>query len=112
MTQRVTLTDRARADLAEIAENVHDAAGPITGERVVHAFRSAFMVLARQPRAGHRRDDLSYDPLVLFWPVHAWLIAYVQHADHVVVLAVVHGARNPGTIRESLAETYPPAAED
>ena len=112
MTERVTLTVRARDDLNEIVEHVEEVAGPITGERVLLAFQSAFTLLGHQPRAGHRRDDLSDDPLVLFWPVYAWLIAYSVQTDLVDVLAIVHGSRKPRNIFESLSEPYPPAPDD
>lgn len=111
MTQRFTLAARARADLAEICRHVGDVAGPLTAERVWVSFNSAFQLLSRQPNAGHRREDLSEDTLVRFWPVHSWLVAYVSDTTGIEIVAIVHGARRPEHLFEPLAEFYPLAAE-
>jgi len=104
MSRRYALTARARADLASIAAHIGEVAGPLTAERVVLAFRSAFSVLGRQPNAGHARDDLTDDASVRFWPVHSWLIAYSGQARPVTVLAIVHGARQPDELFRLIAE--------
>ena len=110
MTNRYALTQRARADLAEIAEHVGEVAGPMTARRVVLAFRSAFLLLAEQPLVGHERDDLTSDGNVRFWPVHSWLVAYAPEPTLTTILAIVHGARDPDVIlklMEALANEPP-----
>jgi plasmid stabilization system protein ParE len=49
--------------------------------------------IARTPRIGHRREDLTDKP-VLFWPVGSYLIAYNPARSPVEVVRVLHGARD------------------
>ncbi len=94
---------RARGDLRQIADDLLVEAGPITATRVVLALHSAFHRLARFPRSGHRRPDLSTDPSVRFWPVHSWLVAYASDARSVTILAILHGATDPDALFNLLA---------
>ena|SRR6202035_3322177 len=55
--------------------------------------REAFDLLARNPKIGHRRKDLTLSP-VLFWPVAEYLIIYRTHPDHIEILAVSQGSRD------------------
>lgn len=49
------------------------------------------------PQQGHRRSDLTARPL-RFQPVRDFLIAYVPDEKPLVVIAVLHGRRNPRVI--------------
>ena len=49
------------------------------------------------PNQGHKRPDLSAKPL-RFLAVRDYLIAYVPDEKPLVVIAVVHGRRNPQAI--------------
>jgi len=54
----------------------------------------AFDLLARNPRIGHTRKDLTDQP-VLFWPVEDYLILYKSRADDdIEIIAVTQGARD------------------
>ena len=55
--------------------------------------RDAFDLLARNPRAGHTRKDLTVEP-VFFWPVGEYLIVYRIQQDATLILAVTQGARD------------------
>jgi plasmid stabilization system protein ParE len=103
MNPRPRLTPGARGDLHQIADQLLVEAGPITATRVVLAFHSAFHRLARFPRSGHRRPDLSTDPRVRFWPLHSWLVAYASDARSVTILAILHGATDPEALFDLLA---------
>jgi plasmid stabilization system protein ParE len=55
------------------------------------------------PRSGHRRSDLTSRPL-RFHVVRDYLIAYSPERRPLVVIAVLHGRRNPRSIT-SILET-------
>ena len=86
------LTEEADEDLREIwdyiAQDDIEAA-----DRWDAKLRDAFGMLARNPRAGHMRKDLTETP-VLFWPVGAYLILYRIKNQRVEIAAVTQGARD------------------
>jgi plasmid stabilization system protein ParE len=86
------LTPEADQDLADIWEYIAqddiDAA-----DRWDVRLRDAFAMLARNPRLGHTRTDLTSLP-VLFWPVGAYLILYRVKNKRPEILAVTQGARD------------------
>lgn len=89
---KYALTPEADQDLTEIWEYI--ALDDIeAADRWDTKLREAFEMLARNPRAGHTRKDLSDFP-VLFWPVGAYLVIYRVLSDHVEILAVTQGARH------------------
>lgn len=59
MTARYRLTPRAREGFLRIALHVDETFGPVVAMRVVDDLERAFELLAQNPRAGHRRKDLS-----------------------------------------------------
>jgi plasmid stabilization system protein ParE len=83
----------AEADLIEIwdfiAEDSIDAA-----DRVRDNIFAAIGRLVQTPSQGHRRNDLTSRPL-RFWHVYDYLIAYAPDEHPLLVLAVLHGRRNP-----------------
>jgi antitoxin ParD1/3/4/toxin ParE1/3/4 len=83
----------AEVDLIEIwdfiAEDSVDAA-----DRVRDDIFAAIRRLVRTPNQGHRRSDLTSRPL-RFWRVYDYLTAYVPEQDPLLVVAVLHGRRNP-----------------
>ncbi len=63
-------------------------------------FFSAFEKLARRPRMGHTRRDIT-EREVRFWPTGSYLIVYRERPEALQVLAVLHGARDiPEVIRK------------
>ena len=88
-----SLHPEAEADLNEIwdfvAEDSVDAA-----DRVRDDIFAAIQGLVRVPNKGHRRNDLTSRPL-RFWRVYDYLIAYAPEREPLLVLAVLHGRRNP-----------------
>jgi plasmid stabilization system protein ParE len=84
------------ADLDEIwefiAEGSLDAA-----DRVLEEIHEVIRSLASFPHLGHIRADLTSRP-VRFHPVRDFLIAYAPEETPLVVLAILHGRRNPRVI--------------
>jgi plasmid stabilization system protein ParE len=93
------LSQRARRELREIWDFI--AADDIdAADRWIETLIKQFHLLARNPRIGHERTDLT-DRAVLFWPVEKYLIVYRPVGDNVRILAVTQGARNiPSWLRK------------
>jgi antitoxin ParD1/3/4/toxin ParE1/3/4 len=61
----------------------------------------AFEALEQTPRMGHRREDLTFYP-VLFWPVGAYLVIYRAPGRRPIeIVAVTQGSR-PGFLSRRL----------
>ena len=86
----------AVADLNEIWEYIA-ADNPGAADRVMEEIREAIRSLVSFPQQGHRRSDLSSRPL-RFYPLRDYLIAYAPDEKPLVVLAILHGRRNPRVI--------------
>jgi len=83
----------AFADLEEIWEFI--AASSLDGaDRVLVEIVEAIRSLVPFPLVGHIRADLTARPL-RFLPVRDFLIAYAPDEKPLVVLAILHGRRNP-----------------
>jgi plasmid stabilization system protein ParE len=92
----------ADSDLDEIweyvAEDNIDAA-----DRLLEEFHNAIGTLVSFPQSGHVRPDLSSRP-VRFQVLRDYLIAYVPDSNPLVVLAFLHGRRNPRVIAALLKQ--------
>ena len=92
----------AFADLEEIWEFIAvdslDAA-----DRVLTEIQDAIRVLTTFPQMGHRRSELSSRPL-RFHPVRDFVIAYAPDEKPLVVLAILHGRRNPRVVAAILRD--------
>jgi plasmid stabilization system protein ParE len=62
-------------------------------DKLEDEFFEAFEMLAKRPRLGHTRSDLT-ERDVLFWPVGSYLIVYRSIPTTLQVVAVLHGARD------------------
>jgi hypothetical protein len=54
--------------------------------------RDRILFLARNPRAGHERKDLTDLP-VRFFPVYSYLIVYRPETTPLPIVAILHGRR-------------------
>jgi toxin ParE1/3/4 len=72
-------------------------------DRVAVEIERAIQSLASYPRMGHVRADLASRP-VCFHPVQDFLIAYAAEEEPIVVLAILHGRRNPRIIAALLRD--------
>jgi plasmid stabilization system protein ParE len=86
----------AFADLDEIWEYI--AADSLdAADRVLTDIGQAIQSLVNFPKSGHIRPDLSARA-VRFHVVRDFLIAYAPEENPLLVLAIVHGRRNPRAI--------------
>ena len=97
MPQLFSLTEDAVRDLeqtvAYIAEDSEEAA-----HRLADTLDHAFHFIARWPNCGHRRPELTLQERVRFWSSAGYLIAYRADIRPVLILAVLHGARDAESI--------------
>jgi plasmid stabilization system protein ParE len=89
---RYLLSDLATADIREIIEYIRERS-PQGARRVESRLRSAMLLLASFPNGGHRRDDLTDEPL-RFWTVHSYVIAYRPNQRPIEIVRILHGARD------------------
>lgn len=71
-----------------IAQDSVELANRIEGE-----FYSLFESLARMPRQGHSRKDLT-NRSVLFFPLYSFLVVYQPDANPIRIMAVLRAKRN------------------
>lgn len=96
---RYTLLAEAEQDIEEISQYIANDSIE-AAQRCIDTFFDAFETLAKMPRIGHTRRDLT-PKRVLFWTVGTYLVVYRTRANTIEVVAVVHGARNtPEFLRE------------
>jgi antitoxin ParD1/3/4 len=86
----------ALADLEEIWEFIATDSLE-AADRVLEEIYEAIRALGAFPQVGHIRSDLTGRPL-RFHPVRDFLLAYAPDEKPLVVLAVLHGRRNPRVI--------------
>jgi plasmid stabilization system protein ParE len=90
----------AAEDLKEIHDYIGAQSQAYAGamiDRIVAAIED----LSRFPRKGHRIDDPSVRGMeVREWVVHPYRVVYRIKYEHVVILAIVHGARELRRILE------------
>jgi plasmid stabilization system protein ParE len=86
----------ALTDLTEIWEYIA-ADNPSAADRVLAEIQEAIRALVPFPQLGHVRPDLTLRPL-RFQLVRDLLIAYAPEERPLVVVAVLHGRRNPRVI--------------
>jgi plasmid stabilization system protein ParE len=80
-------------DLDEIWEYI--AADNIeAADRVLEQIYAAIQTLVSFPQLGHLRPDLAPAP-IRFHLVREYLLAYASNEEPLLVLAVLHGRRNP-----------------
>jgi len=81
----------AKNDLFEIWR--HIAADSATlADRIDNEFHELFASLAKMPRQGHTRKDLTKRP-VLFFPLYSFLVIY-QPETPIRIMAVLRGSRH------------------
>ena len=90
MTLRISrLADR---DIEEIWKFIA-LDSPTAATKVEDDIHAAMKLLATQPLMGHQRRDIP-DDRYRFWPVYSYVIAYRIEGGTLLVVRVVHGARN------------------
>jgi len=91
--KRYVLSQEAEGDLIAIKSYLLEKAGIEVSRYVMQELRSSIRLLAKTPRLGHRRSDLT-DENVLFWPVYSYLIVYDPDPQPIEVVRILHGSRD------------------
>jgi len=92
----------ALSDLTEIWEYIASD-NPGAAGRVIEEIYDAIRALVPFPNVGHSRSDLTSRPL-RFHPVRDFLISYAPDEKPLLVLAILHGRRNPRVIAALLRD--------
>jgi toxin ParE1/3/4 len=90
----------AAEDILEIWQFIA-ADDPAAATRFRETILESIRKLVNFPHQGHRRRDLTSAPL-RFQTVRDYLIAYASDEKPVVVVAVIHGRRNPRVLAATL----------
>ena len=87
------LSPEARDDLQEIW--IYIAGDNLAAADKLEAdIYKAYEALAENPRLGHKRLDLTDEP-VLFWPVRGqYLVVYQRETQPLKIVRILHGARD------------------
>ncbi len=93
MSARYLLAPEAALDLARIWRYLRREANVALADHVETVIRDRLAFLARSPRAGHRRRDLT-DEDVRFFPVFSYLIVYRAESKPLQVVSILHGRRD------------------
>jgi toxin ParE1/3/4 len=96
------LHPEALTDLNEIWEFIA-AGNPSAADRVLDEIFEAIRVLVTFPQAGYSRPDLTFRPL-RFHPLRDFLIVYAPDEIPLLVVAILHGRRNPRVIAALLRD--------
>jgi plasmid stabilization system protein ParE len=99
---RFLLTDHAKADIREIIDYLHKRS-PQAATNVRHQLQEAMRLLASFPHLGHKRADLTDQPL-RFWSVYSYLIAYSPDPQPIQIIRVLHGSRDLRNLLKDLKD--------
>jgi antitoxin ParD1/3/4/toxin ParE1/3/4 len=102
---RYRLSPEAQGDLTDIKHYLMGEGGARLARYVLAEIRSALQFLAANPGAGHRRDDLTDEP-VRFWPVFSYLIVYDPATKPTGVARILHASQD----LETMFRLRPPRA--
>lgn len=92
--KRYRYSAQAEADLDDITEYFAERS-PEAGLRFLDALEARCRLLASFPRTGRKRDDLG--PGVRTVVVRNYVVYFREEADGIVLLRVLHGARDVST---------------
>lgn|SRR5690348_9617735 len=97
---RYVLTDTAQRDLADIRDYYLGTAGARVARKLLVEFVEAFRFLARNPGAGHTREDLAGPRPVRFWAMRDYLIVYAD-VRPLEIMTIARGSRDLAALLES-----------
>jgi plasmid stabilization system protein ParE len=87
------LSPEAMADLQEIWIYIAKD-NPAAADKLEDDIYQACELLAKNPRLGHKRPDLTNEP-VLFWPVRGqYLVIYQRSTQPLKVVRILHAGRD------------------
>lgn len=91
------LTEDATADL-EAAVSYLAERNEAAALKLADQLEDAFLLIAQHPGLGRSRPDYSALEGLRFWTSAGYLIAYLSERSPVLILAVLHGARDAASI--------------
>ncbi len=93
---KIAFTSAATSDLEQIVDFLCELGGSaaIFIDEVEHAIAH----LARWPDTGTRREHLGSDARLRFWLIDPYQIAYIREPDGLLIVAVIHTARDMSPI--------------
>lgn len=97
MARTLIWSDRARIELFDLLAYV-DQTSPGYAERVADRFEARTDRLPDQPGQGRRLPENETDREIREVFVHRWRLIYEVTPTRVVILAVIHGARDMGNV--------------
>jgi len=103
--KRYRLSPEAEQDLNDIKTYYLSGAGVRVARYVAGEITRGFEFLAGMPGAGHKREDLTGDP-VKFWQVFSYLIIYDPATRPLGIARVLHASQD----LEALLRRRPPRA--
>lgn len=86
------ISRRANIDIERACDRVAEH-NPAAAERLDEQIHRAVQFLAEFPGTGHTRTDVA-DKRYRFWVVGSYVIAYRVEGTELVVIRVLHGARD------------------
>jgi toxin ParE1/3/4 len=89
---RVRVANDARADLDEIWNYIATKGSIETANRFIDSLTGKFLLIARSPEIGRRRDELQ--PGIRSFVVEPYVVYYRQISRGAAILRVLHGARD------------------
>ncbi len=90
--KRFRLSKLAEADLDEAWFYVAGDGGVNVADRLLDDIMDRIVMLASQPKAGRRRDELAVG--LRSFPVKSHIIYYRCEASHILIARVLHGSRD------------------
>jgi antitoxin ParD1/3/4/toxin ParE1/3/4 len=100
---RYCLSPEAESDLDEIKRYLTEQSSGGVARYALREIRLALRFLAATPGAGHKRADLTDEP-VRFWSVFSYMIVYDPATRPLGIARVLHGSRD----LETLFRKHPP----
>ena len=97
------VSPEALNDLREIAAYVEGEWGVDFAQRTEDELYACFERLGVHPGLGHRREDLTSRPFH-FLTKNPYLIAYMRDETQVIIVRILHGARNVREILKTRAK--------
>lgn len=86
------ISRQADADIERICDYIAQD-NPDAADRLDERIHQTIKMLAKFPRMGHTRADVQ-DKRYLFWAIGKYIVAYRIERKELVVVRVLHGARD------------------
>jgi plasmid stabilization system protein ParE len=93
MNGRYVLAPEAAFDLVKIWRYIKKHSSIEMADHVEAVIREKLIFLAAKPNAGHKRANLTDQP-VKFFAVYSYLIVYRQDTKPLQIVSILHGRRD------------------